>query len=450
MPSPVSPTGGERLQFADDLFLRRHRGLGSPVVNQFVWRRTTPVDRTRLDRFAAALAAGALARHARRPLLPGARWRWSTPATLPAAEVAAPVPEAALGCWLAQCADGIDPAAGVSHRVAAADLQAADGTPAGSVVVLSVSHSAADGAAMVEAVVRAACDLPPRPAPGVPALPQRVAGDLADIAGRAREIGAWARDRWGQRRTPAPATAPTPAPALARPLPEAWALPVVVAEVDAARVADVAAAYGGTTNSWFVAAAARLSHAVGRIPTDQAVPVALPVSARGADDPRANATRIARVRLAPEVLGGRDGLADLAAVRAACKAAYTELAATTPGAAPVPLALVQAMPDRLVGLLPQPPNAAVLASNLAALDEAFVDAVGGDVRSVAAIAQQPGATAEEVDAAGGGLALWSATAGGRTTLTVAGMDPARVESADELRAVVGEELGRWGLEPVWW
>ena len=89
-------------------------------------------------------------------------------------------------------------------------------------------------------------------------------------------------------------------------------------ELPADRVAQVAAEHGGTPNTWFVAFLARLVHATGRFPGEP-VPVALPVSTRGEDDPRANSTKIARVTIPADVLATRD----LGWVRAATKEAYT-------------------------------------------------------------------------------------------------------------------------------
>ncbi|WP_211240039.1 hypothetical protein, partial [Promicromonospora kroppenstedtii] len=61
-----------------------------------------------------------------------------------------------------------------------------------------------------------------------------------------------------------------------------------------------------------------LVHATGRF-LGEPVPVALPVSTRDADDPRANSTKIARVTIPADVLAHRD----LGWVRAAAKEAYT-------------------------------------------------------------------------------------------------------------------------------
>ena len=167
---------------------------------------------------------------------------------------------------------------------------------------------------------------------------------------------------------------------------------------------------------------------------------------RGEDDPRANSTRIARVTIPADVLAARD----LGWVRAAAKEAYTAVGGSEAGVAPVPLELVQMLPDTVVSRLPQPPVAAALASNLGTPPDGYTQAPGGAVRAVATLSHYQGASAAELRAAGGGLVAFCTTVGGSTTLSVAGLDPDRVADAATLRELVLTEVDGWKIPAVPW
>ncbi|QGA07719.1 hypothetical protein GFH29_10160 [Nocardioides sp. dk884] len=208
----------------------------------------------------------------------------------------------------------------------------------------------------------------------------------------------------------------------------------------------MAAAHGGSVNAWFATLVAGVvGRALGQ--PDAPVPVALPVSTRAADDPRANATRIARVEVLPTEVEQRD----LAAVRDRCRTAYAALDADADaGVEPLPLALVQMLPDAVVRRLPAPPGARALASRVGVLPAAFVSAAGAPATSVAAIAHHVGAPPEEVRAIGGGIAAWSCTVGDRITVSLAGMAPHLLADDDALAVPLEAELARWGLTGSRW
>ncbi|MEV0953353.1 hypothetical protein [Promicromonospora sp. NPDC050249] len=483
-----------RLQFADDMFLRRHDGEASPAVNQVLWRLDGPYDADRLRELAEGLAAGSLHRRVVRARVPGARHRWAPAGTLPVLDLqTAAVAESAVGTWAQAQADlPLDPARGRSWRLAAADVVADAGVGAGmddggsvvgGIVSLTCAHAVADGAALIDALVRASTHADPIVVPAPERGTRALLADAADAAAQAAAVARWARARARQsargRRTP-PATllieaAPTPAAPPAEPgaplvepvetsvTPSAepvetsgvsvsageagdrWRAPVLHLELPAGRVAQVAAEHGGTPNTWFVAFLARLVHATGRFPGEP-VPVALPVSTRGEDDPRANSTKIARVTIPADVLAMRD----LGWVRAATKEAYTAVGRAEPGVSPVPLELVQMLPDTVVSKLPQPSVAAALASNLGTPPEGYTHAPGGAVRAVATLSHYQGATAAELRAAGGGLVAFCTTAGHATVLSVAGLDPDRVADADTLRDLVLAEADVWQIPAEPW
>ncbi|MFD6446938.1 hypothetical protein ACFWEJ_17655 [Promicromonospora sp. NPDC060204] len=484
----TDPPPALRLQFADDMFLRRHDGGASPAVNQVLWRLDGPFDADRLRDLAERLAAGSLHRRVVRARVPGARHRWAPAGTLPVLDLqTAPVPEGGIGAWAQAEADvPLDPAKGLSWRISAADVAGRPGaggagTVAGSVVSLTCAHAVADGAALIDAVVRAATHAEPIVVPAPERGRRALLADAADAAAQAAAVARWARDKArakaqaaaqeaapqieaaeapGTRHEPVPPPPDEPVPAGSAGVPVAagpaaepadhaadagWRVPVLHVELPADQVTQAAAAHGGTPNTWFVAFLARLVHATGRFPGEP-VPVALPVSTRGADDPRANSTKIARVTIPADVLAHRD----LGWVRAAAKEAYTAVGQAEPGVAPVPLELVQMLPDTLVGRLPQPPVAAALASNLGRPPEGYTQAAGGPVRAVATLSHYQGASAAELRAAGGGLVAFCTTAGRTTTLSVAALDPDRVADADTLRRLVLAEAEAWKLPAAPW
>lgn len=521
----TDPPPALRLQFADDMFLRRHEGATSPAVNQVLWRLDGPFDADRLRDLGARLATGSLHRRVVRSRVPGARHRWAPAGTLPVVDLqTTAVAEDRIGDWAQTQADvPLDPARGLSWRISAADVVAragtgAAGTVVGGVVSLTCAHAVADGAALIDAVVRAATNAEPIVVPAPERGTRALLADAADAAAQAAAVGRWAGAKARARaqsaareiapqgtRAPAgtvhepvpppppgageaagaaglagaagagPATRVMPAvvgapngprvvpgtaagqvapgvpvgavaPAAAQPADDAaWRAPVLHVELPSDQVTQAAAAHGGTPNTWFVAFLARLVHATGRFPGEP-VPVALPVSTRDADDPRANSTKIARVTIPADVLAHRD----LGWVRAAAKEAYTAVGQAEPGLAPVPLELVQMLPDTLVSRLPQPPVAAALASNLGRPPEGYTHAAGTAVRAVATLSHYQGATAAELRAAGGGLVAFCTTVGRTTTLSVAALDPDRVADAATLRRLVLAEAEAWKLPAAPW
>ncbi|TYL46267.1 hypothetical protein FXB39_14010 [Nocardioides sp. BGMRC 2183] len=456
----MSTTYDVRQTFADDMFLRRHRGLGSPVVNQFVWRFATPLPLDAVERFASALAHGSLGRRAAPARLPGARGRWYGDATVPAiAHRDEPLAEDDVRAWADRVASvDLDPASGPAWRLATAPTDAG-----GTLMSLVVAHAAADGAAMVDAIVRAASQAAPLSLPvplqdaGVSwaapggsgtdrGVARRVIGglrgvvpDLRDAAGQGREVAGWVADRVraavrsvGEE---PPATAQPRAP---RALPadvETWQPSWAVVELDAPAAEQMAADHGGTVNTWFVALAAGLVRRTGRF-DGESVPVALPVSTREPEDLRGNTTRIARVQVEPTSARGRR----LDGVRVACREAFAALGEARE---PLPLALVQMMPDSVVRRLPAPPAAAALASNVGALPDAFAMIGGVRAEAVFAVAHQQGLDVAEAAASGGGLVLFLVRTGDRLALTVVACDPFAIRDRAVLADLVSAEASTW-------
>lgn len=442
----MSSSAPVRLEFADDMFARGHRGVGSPVVTQRVWRLDEAYDEDRLRQVAAALSRGRLSRRLERALLPGARDVWSLSDQPPVVALSHErLPTPGIVGWLHdRQAEHIDPHQGRSWRLAAVDTD--DG---GSVVSLTVAHAVGDGSSITEAVVRAATDADPIDLPVSPGGLARLRADVADAAGQVRAIGGWAAARSRAKRTGA-LPVRTPAPPLPEPAPNpeaaTWQAPRVVAELDTEAVSDVAARHGGSTNAWFVAVAAELLDGIGHAASGAPIPVSLPVSGFTPGDTRANSTRIARVEVSRDALDHRD----LALVKAACKEAYARLDNAGPGLSPIPLPLVQMLPDGLLRRLPQPPGAACLASNVGLLPEPFVEIWGARVRAVATLAAYQRISADDARRLGGGLLAWHAATAARTTLTFIPAEPDRVPDAAAFRRLVLDTLGSWGLGAATW
>ncbi|UGT39046.1 hypothetical protein LTV02_23440 [Nocardia yamanashiensis] len=145
-----------RLSVVDEMFLRAHRGMGTPIVLQGLWRTAEPVETELLARVHEALRRGPLGRRVVRSRVPGARPRWvvntqAHPLELPSD----PIPVAALLDWADQQGGDLNPETGPGWRLAAAPLD--DG---GCVVALTCSHALADGRAVALAVDHALTGTP--------------------------------------------------------------------------------------------------------------------------------------------------------------------------------------------------------------------------------------------------------------------------------------------------
>ncbi|MFI6173037.1 hypothetical protein ACIBCN_40105 [Nocardia sp. NPDC051052] len=134
-----------RLNVVDEIFLRTHRGLGTPIALQGLWRTSDRIDPALLREVHEALRTGPLGRRVVRPRVPGARRSWQrNTRAYPLALTDQPLAATALMTWAdAQGAD-LDPEFGPGWRLAAIAL--GDG---GSLVSLTCSHSLADGRALI-------------------------------------------------------------------------------------------------------------------------------------------------------------------------------------------------------------------------------------------------------------------------------------------------------------
>lgn len=137
-----------RLSVVDEIFLRAHRGMGTPIALQGLWRTADRVDRALLERTHEILRIGPLGRRVVRSRIPGARpyWRRSVRAH-PLDYTATPIPAAEVLDWADTRGDDLDPERGPGWRLSATAVD--DG---GTVVALTCSHVLADARGLILAV----------------------------------------------------------------------------------------------------------------------------------------------------------------------------------------------------------------------------------------------------------------------------------------------------------
>lgn len=436
-----------------------HHGIGNPVFNQFVWRFDTSLSAVELDKLHRNLTRGLLSRKVIAPILPTARHRWiASGASLPVDHGVEVVDAGAVRDWAEQrITDRVDPERGVGWELAAAPLS--DG---GTVVSLVCSHMIADGSAMVAAIRQAHRENAPVTASDLgqrPSISNALVDDVGDTLAQATPIVKWCVRKAVaafSRTTdhPRPDAAPAPRRIAVdtregtddRP----WRPPYVVVEIPAEQWHDTAAEYGGTSNSLFIAVMTALSEAQGRAVPGDELRWSLPYSERELDDLDSNSTKIIPVRVPVSEPGDRD----LTGIRKASKVAFTEFGARRVSGVslePIPLPLIQMLPDAIVARLPIPPDGAEgLCSNLGHLPDDFVSIGGVRARSVAARATFAGADAVSARALGGGSTAWASETDDTVTITVHGMDPDRMQGDEDVRAAMDDVLGRWNLTGRFW
>lgn len=433
-----------RLEFADDMFMRRHRGLLAPVTTQVGWVLPSLPSADAVCAVVDHLTRSALSHQAVRSRVPFARDRWEhleRPPTTAAQILEAAHARPALEhdervAWIRERGmTPLDPHRGRPYDLAL--VRTADG---GAMASLVGSHAVADGARVIMSLSR-----PPGEAPAAAA--GSVRADLADAAAQMREIGRWMAHRKDRaQRRAAAGPAPTPVPRTDADPPPGWRPALAILECPSASMREAVAALGGSRNAFFTALLARLAHRTGRVPSEVEVPVAAPVSTHTRTDERANATRIAQLRLSAEVLAGPD----LPAITTLSDAAYERLADTPRELEPIPLAAVQALPDRLFGKLPQPPSASVLATNMGRFPKPMATLFGVAPSAMLGLAFHAGDATAELIASGGGLLGWLADQGDTTVMTVVAADPAHPIDDTDLAELVRAQASEWSLPVQPW
>ncbi|WP_423463469.1 hypothetical protein ACO229_01320 [Promicromonospora sp. MS192] len=471
MTSPATitdPAATNRLTYDDDLFLRTRRVLGVAVVNQTVWRLPVPLEPRAVQALHRGLADGPLQRVVRPGRLPGARARWSASAvSLDPTIEATPVRDDAVLTWAdRQAQANLDPETGPTWALAAAPT-----VSGGSVLSFVTSHVVADGGMHVgalQAAVAAAgfrADGGAFTASGTRRLPRDgerirtgLVADLRDATGQARAAAAGLRQ--AARQGPVPPVLAQQSSDRPRPGPRSDDAqpahpPVVVVDTDAATWHRTAHAAGGTANSLLIAVCTEILLAAGAATAGMPVRVSIPVSLRGKDDLRSNATSGVSIAVdttvtpAPERAGV---VADMGQIRSSAAAEFRALTTGTRVDTLGPLKpLMQMVPDAVARRAARDATAPLcLASNLGRLPAGFAAPLGTPATSVLMRGVTQGLTRGRLRQMRGGLDSWWSEHDGVATLVVLGLDMDRLGEPAQVRAAVETVYARHGLPVRFW
>ncbi|MFC9360444.1 hypothetical protein ACFTZB_28220 [Rhodococcus sp. NPDC057014] len=416
-----------RLSVVDEMFLRTHRGWGTPIVMQGLWRTDGRVDSSTLDTLIADLARGPLGRRVVRPRVPGARPRFEPSADAFPVEYAEIGAGAVLAWADEQASLPVDPERGPGWRLACA--RPAEG---GTVLSLVCSHVIADARGLAAAIAAALQGAPPSDVGGA----EGTVADMWDATrlarrvteGTARAVAGLVVS--GSRRAELRRFLHVSGKASPGTLCHS---PVgVVLDVDAERWDTVAEQAGGTPNSLFLTVVAELARRDGET---RPLTISVPMDLRGKGDPpgTANSVAVVEVDVTPQ-----DTVAD---VRAASRAAFAAPAMTSP--AGFPEEMLQLVPDRVAhALTGNPGERDVLCSNIGPLPDALATIGGHRATGIATRAVHPGVVTSRTR-----LSAYLSRFGGSYTLALESLDsPDRVT----LRERAGEVLARHGLTARAW
>lgn len=415
----------DRLSVLDEIFLRSHRGLGTPIVLQGLWRTAEPVHPALLWRVHRDLRTGPLGRRVVRSRVPGARPRWQpNESAYPFTMASEPIPAAALLDWADRQGEELNPETGPGWRLSATRLD--DG---GCVVALTCSHALADGRALTLAIDNALSGIP---------LAAPVAGhsDWADARGMwATVLGGTARAlRRGIPARPVPnddrKTVSGGTRAGDRPATRATVLQIPARDWN-----RVAVAHGGTANSLFVYVIAKMLWASGFQP--DTIAASLPVDTR--DEPRVD-----NDMSMTEIAIGRDDTP--ASLRQQARRAY-EHRMTSPGG--IPEELLQVIPDRWAYRLAKGAGERdILCSNIGNLPESLLALGPHACTGVAARAIHPGLRLDALPRTR--LSGYLTRIADTYTLSLVSLDPDAVPTAAALAALADAELSALGLPYTRW
>ncbi|MGV9819443.1 hypothetical protein [Nocardia xishanensis] len=426
----------DRLGVVDEIFLRTHRGLGTPIALQGLWRTADRVEPALLQRIHAALRVGPLGRRVIRSRVPGARrfWQPNTRAhPLEFPEDTLPLDE--LLPWADTLGTDLDPEFGPGWRLAARWL--ADG---GSVVALTCSHALADARGLVHAVDSALREVVDARAVSAGAgLESIFAGDARSRYTRESEwadaIRQWSIVVGGTIRAlrhGMPKRPESEGPVRAG-VDELGAHGAIV-QFRADEWDRVAGEHGGTANSLFIRLVATLLWDTG-FPASE-ISASLPVDTR--DEPRVD-NDLAMTEI---VVDRADTPATL---RKKARAAY-ERRMSSPGG--MPEELLQVIPDRWAYALSKGAGERdILCSNIGTLPDSLRTVGDHHCIGVAARAIHPGLTTTHLPRTR--LSGYLCRSGEDYVLSLVGLDPA-IESGTALAELAVEAAARLGLEGYPW
>jgi hypothetical protein len=449
------PDQSNRLAFNDDMYLRVGRVLGTPMVNQLVWRFDRPLDELDLEGLRDRLAAGPISRLVERSWLPAARDRWiPAPATDRQLRIGAAMPDEAFREWIdGVAATPVDPEIGPPWVLDAAPLG-----DRGSAVSLLVSHVVCDGTILLPTIDAAARGVVLPCLPAGSQIDPGPAADLADAVGQLRQAAVGIRAAWRFRRR-APGTRPdrsrsTSERVVAEPRPARMPIdrprpaPTAFLEVPLAAWDAAAQQRSGTRNTLLVAVTASLWGATGAADDGSTVHVAVPVATRAEGDARANTTVGVRIPVALTA----ERYTDLGAVRAASRLAFERRAVGSAGNPLEPLKpLMQMLPDRVLARMASGTvDPCCTASNVDLIGEGIRGLGGPPARRVAMRTVPQRLTPSAARRLGAGLTCWLWVHGDVVAVGVQSLDLERFVDDAALRELVEAEVARWSLPSTLW
>lgn len=443
---PTDRAADNRLSYDDELFVRARRALGIPVVNQCVWRLPVPVDAADLARLHAAFVGGRLHRIVTTSRVPGARPRWVHGGHIAPLVIDEMVDEDYVMEWIdARANRSLDPFEGPVW-----ELSAAPTSSGGTVLSMVVCHEIADGVggmfAMLEGLGGAKAATIPGPEGAVNWL-----DDLRDTGHQLRGALAGLVHRDDPATLPPPTPPAVPRVGAVRPRTTWEGPPTAIVACPAEEWHATAARHGGTANSLFIGLSADLLLESGRLGPGQRLKIGLPVSQRGGNDLRSNATT--GVSIVIDLADPADGPpVELSQVRGEARQAFAALSA---GRRVDPLErwepLIQLLPDvavrRFAGSQPAP---LCLASNLGGPPRSFIDPFGTGAGPMVLRAVTQGVTEERLRERRGGISTWWSESAGTVSVAFAALDPDAWPDRATLLADITAVYDRWGLEATPW
>jgi hypothetical protein len=431
-----------RLALLDQAAFLRLRATGQGSVCQCTWVYDRAVDIDELRIFNGNLAAGLLGRRIERSPLPFGRHRWVAGGQSPDIDLTAACrPRDGIGDWIEQRARiTVDPEWGPTFHLGVMPLD--DG---GTAISLVASHCVADGLGLATAIAEAVKGESRDFGYLLPHSRGRWRAVSEDLTDAVRALPAVIRALVATLlillRLAPDAKAPSAAPY--RP-PEGAdddqaELPSVTVQTDAAAWDTRARELSGSSNTLFIACAARLAHRMGRVaPDGNTVTIVLPVSERTADDNRANALTSISLAVDSEAV-----MEDMSSVRADAKSRLSSLG-QQPNEMLAGLPLIPFTPRWLVrhteGIAMATGQLPVGCSNLGSFDTVVGRIDGGDATEVSMRLVEQGITLRRIERTNGQLFCGTGTVNGSRFITVVAYQCGAENTAASLRGLVRDVL----------
>lgn len=444
------------LDYVDQALFLGLRATGQAAVTQIVWVYDHPINLEGVRRFHRDMGYGMAGRLIEPSILPFGRHRWVT-STGPAAPLRVapePRPRADLSDWIDECTQlPIDPEFGPTWHMGV--LPMADGATA---VSLVGSHCVADGGGALltvyESVLGTRRDLgypPPRSRSRRHALVTDARQTVRDVPELGRTLVSAARFLRDKREAskalgPSAKASKPPQPADAK-ADIAVVAPAIAVLVPVNEWDSRAAALGGNGYALLAALCARLAVHQGRaLADDGTVGLVVPINDRTAGDTRANAVKLAYVRVDPTGV-----TAELSDTRAAIREALAvmrekpdEALALLPLTPFIPQAFVRGAADLAFGFTAEP----VSCSNVGDLPVEIAHLDGTPAERVIMRGVDQHVTRRVLDERHGLLTVVCGRLNGTVSMTVVGYQPGAINTKAALRERVTTSFAEFGLTGV--